>query len=333
MIGEESMKEKMWRIKYLKILEILKQESDIDRPITTNDLLCKLQERGVHVDRKVLYDDIKILNEAGYEIFCERRKQNQYYILDRQFNVPELRVLMDATLAATFISETKTAELLDKIANLGGSYRKRLLLRNNNYFDTNKHTNPHIYYSINEIEEAINRNKKISFKYLFIDEIGKKCYKKNGAEYIVNPVATVFSNDNYYLISSSDKYDDFTHYRIDRMDECKLINEDRTKVELNSSFKIGEYRKQHFGMFSGNTKRITLEFDIGMVDVMHDKFGENIPIIKKNDKYFFTTDVAVSKQFYGYILGLGDGIKIISPKNIVDDFKNYVSKILNLYDE
>ncbi len=208
-----------------------------------------------------------------------------------------------------------------------------MLLRNNNYFNTNKHSNQHIYYYIDAIEEAINRNKKISFKYVFIDETGKKCHKKNGAEYIVNPVATVFSNGNYYLISSSDKYDNFTHYRIDRMDECKLINEDRTKVELNSSFKIGEYRKQHFGMFSGNTKQITLEFNISMVDVMHDKFGGDISIVKKNDMYFFTTDVAVSKQFYGYILGLGDGIKIISPKNIVDDFKNYVSKILNLYDE
>lgn len=325
------MKEKMWRIKYLKILEILKQESDIDRPITTNDLLDKLQERGVHVDRKVLYDDIKILNEAGYEIFCERRKQNEYYILDRQFDVPELRVLMDAVEAATFISEGKTAELLDKIANLGGSYRKRLLLRNNNYFDTNKHTNPHIYYSINEIEEAINKNKKITFKYFVIDHNGKKVYRKEGAEYTVNPVATIFSGDSYYLVSSNDKYDDFANYRIDRMEDCKISSEDRTKTKLNKSFKIGEYRKQHFAMFSGRAEKVTLEFDKSLTDVIYDKFGENTKMQLAGDNLQTKVNVAISPQFFGFISGLGTKVKIIAPENVVEEFKVHLREISECY--
>lgn len=125
------MNERVHRIKYVKILEMLRQESDEDRPLTTTYIIKKLKERGINIDRRTLYDDIKTLNDNGYEILCNRSRQNEYYIVDRQFDVPELRILMDAVQAASFIPENKTVELQDKIANLAGSYRKDLLIRDN----------------------------------------------------------------------------------------------------------------------------------------------------------------------------------------------------------
>ena len=168
------MNERIHRIKYVKILELLRQESDGDRPLTTTYIINKLKERGVTVDRRTLYKDMKTLNDNGYEILCYRSRQNEYFIVDRQFDVPELRILMDAVQAASFIPENKTIELQEKIADLGGSYRKDLLIRDNVCFNTNKHSNKQTFYSVNEIEESINRNKKISFKYFDLDYQGNK---------------------------------------------------------------------------------------------------------------------------------------------------------------
>lgn len=319
------------RVKYVKILEILKQESDEDRPLTTTEIIQKLQDRGVVVDRKILYEDIKVLNEVGYEIICRRTKQNEYYIVDRQFDVPELRILMDAVQAASFIPEKKTDELLAKIANLGGSYRKQLLLRDNVCFDTNKHSNSLIYYSVNEIEEAINHNKKIQFEYFDLNHKCKRVYRKDKAKYEVNPVATLLSNDNYYLVCYSDKFDGYSNYRIDRMENVKRTEQDRTPSKMLNQFDCNKYRKQLFGMFSGEAESVTLEFDKSLIDVIFDKFGEKTLITKFGDSYRTTVDVVVSKQFFGFLLGLGDKVKIIAPKSIVDKFNIYIIKVLDSY--
>lgn len=321
------------RVKYVKILEILKQESDEYKPLTTTEIIEKLKARGVVVDRKILYEDIKVLNEIGYEIMCNRAKQNEYYIVDRQFDVPELRILMDAVQAASFIPEKKTDELLSKIANLGRSYRKELLLRDNVCFNTNKHSNSLIYYSVNEIEDAINHNKKIQFEYFDLDNSVKKVYRKDKAKYEVSPIATFFSNDNYYLIGYSNQHDGYSNYRIDRMEAVKKLVQDREPSKLLTRFDGNQYRKQLFGMFLGEIKTVMLEFDKSLMDVIFDKFGEKTHIAEYKNNYRVEVEVAVSKQFYGFVLGLDDKIKIIKPNEVVLEFKDYLQKIMKLYKE
>lgn len=326
--------ERVQRVKYVKILEILKQESDEDRPLTTTQILWKLKERGVVIDRKILYEDIKVLNEVGYEILCKRTQQNEYYIVDRQFDVPELRILMDAVQAASFIPEKKTDELLAKIASLGGSYRKQLLLRDNVCFNTHKHSNQMIYYSVNEIEEAINHNRKIQFEYFDLDHKGKKVYRKAKAKYEVNPVATIFSNDNYYLVCFSDKYDGYSNYRIDRMENVKMQEQERTQSKLIEEFDCNKYRKQSFGMFSGVAEAVTFKFDKSLIDVIFDKFGENTKIMSIGEnKYKTTVEVIPSQQFFGMLLGLGTRIKLKAPECIVKSFKEYMQIIAEMYNK
>ncbi len=319
------------RVKYVKILEILKQDSDVDRPMKSTELMAKLRKHGINLDRRTLYTDIKLLNDHGYEILCNRSRQNEYYIVDRQFDIPELRILMDAVESANFISEKRSRELLGKIAGLGGSYRKKLLLRNNSVFNTTKRNNDEVYFTINEIEEAINDNKKISFRYFDLDYKGNKNFRKDGNIYTVNPVVTLCANDRFYLVCFSDKYKNYSNYRIDRMTDIKVLPEEISDNDLVADFDISKYRKEQFGMFSGESQGVTIEFDKDLIEVIYDKFGEKTRIVEKEDKYSATVSVVISNQFFGFIFGLGEKIEILSPLKVVSRFEDFLCKIVGIY--
>ena len=188
-------KEAFSKIKLLKIWEILKQDSDENNPLTTNQIIDKLAASGIVCDRRTLYQDIAALNSYGYEVVCKKgQHSNCYYVLDRNFDVPELRILIDAVQAASFISPKKTEELTDKIAALGGSYRADILKKNIVEFNTTKHSNEHIYYTVNTIEDAILAEKKIAFQYFDLNERHERVFRKNGEKYKANPVAMIFSS-------------------------------------------------------------------------------------------------------------------------------------------
>ncbi len=326
------MKDNKWQLKYVFILEILKQESDMDKPMSTTVLLDKLKARGIALDRRVLYAAINYLNSQGYEIMCERKQQNQYYILDRQFDIPELRILMDAVQAASFISPNKTNELLDKIASLGGQYHKAFLLSNNNYFDTLKHNNNQIYYSVDAIENAFNNNNQIQFRYFDFDYLGNRQYRKEGSYYIVNPLATLYTNDNYYLVCYNAKYNTYTKYRIDRMDSVTVLQQCREPSLLLDNFNMDTYRKKHFGMFTGTEVAVKLQFDKEITDVIFDKFGDSTSITASGDKLTAVVAVAVSEQFFGFLAGLGTKISIVAPASTVAEYKAHLSNIHKQYD-
>lgn len=187
-------------------------------------------------------------------------------------------------------------------------------------------------YSINEIEEAINRNQKIAFTYFDLDYKCKRVYRKDGGTYEVNPIATIFSNDNYYLVTYSDKYKNYTNYRIDRMDNVKKLKVERTDTSKINDFDIVKYRKESFGMFSGKAEKVTLEFSKDLIDVIFDKFGEKTTIVElENGNYETKVKVAVSDQFFGTLLGLGTRIRLTAPESIVQNFKDYVQSIAELY--
>lgn len=324
--------EKIQRVKYVKLLEILRNESDEDKPLTTIELIDKLRAMNIAIDRKTLYNDLSILNQTGYEIMCNRSSTNEYFIVNRDFDVPELKILMDAVQAAKFISENKTEELLQKIAKLGGRYRQGLLMRDAVCFETDKHSNESVYYSVNEIEHAMNDNKKIKFRYYDFDFKCEKVYRKNGGFYEVNPICTLISQDNYYLVCYSDKYDNVANYRIDRMENVSMLNDYRTPCDLLNNFDKNKYRKQIYGMFNGESETITLEFNDEMIDCIVDKFGEKTKIRKiTSNKYSVTVDVIVSEQFFGALAGLGNKIKIVSPDEVAKEYKNFLMNIIEIY--
>ena len=234
------------KIKILKLYEILSSESDENNPLSTQYLIERLKAEGISVERKTLYDDIALLNECGYEIMQVRKKQNMYYVSDRSFDVAEIRILIDAVEASSFITPEKTNRLVNKIASLAGSHKGKVIKNNIVVFDTTKRDNEQIYYNVFNINEAIIAKKKISFKYFKYNAKGEKTVMRNDKPYTVNPIATMVSNDNYYLICSSDKYKDVAHYRIDRMDNVKIMREDFTLPDELKNFDPRRNKKQLF---------------------------------------------------------------------------------------
>ena len=201
------------RLKLLKIHEILKAETDANNPMPTNKLIDRLHEEGIDVERKALYNDINILNEYGYEVMCEKGRSNAYYIEDRLFDVPELKIILDAINSARFITKEKTRILTDKVSVLAGKPKAEVLKNHLVCFDTLKHTNESVYYNVDTINDAITQNRKVSFFYFDYDVNKNKIYRKEKTRYVVNPISLVFSEDNYYLVVYNSKYKKFNNYR------------------------------------------------------------------------------------------------------------------------
>jgi len=265
------------KIKLLKVMEILRQETDEDHPIKTADLCAKLAAMNISCDPRTVGRDVKTLTAHGYEIMCRTvDRGNAYYIADRSFSVPELKILMDAVQAASFITDRKTAELIDKLAALAGSHRASLLKDNIVHFNTRKHSNETIYYNVDSLEEAIRTDRKIIFRYFDIDENGQREYRRDGHHYVLEPVALVFHEDNYYLIGYSPKHDDTANYRVDRMEGVEIIDEgisDKAK-ELRDS--VAGYTESVFRMYGGAPENVTLRFDDKLIGAIYDKFGEAV---------------------------------------------------------
>ncbi len=191
------------KMKMLALWEILRQESDAEHPLSTNELCRKLQAKGIPCERKSVATDMAQFKSYGFDIESKKiGRERVYYVEDRQFSVPELKILIDAVQAATFIAEKKTTEMVEKIATLGGSHRSEILRSNIVRFNTRKHTNESIYYSVNELEQALIQKRQASFLYFDLNEKHERVYRKEQKRYVVDPIALVFLGDNYYLIAS-----------------------------------------------------------------------------------------------------------------------------------
>ena len=319
------------KIKLVKILEILRQDSDEENYIGTTELLAKLAAMGIVCDRRTLAADIDVLNDYGYEVLCEKEpgKPNMYCIVDRSFDVPELRILMDAVQASRFITPKKTQVLIDKLANLGGSHRSELLRSNVVKFNTTKSANENIFYSINEINSAIERGYKVSFEYFDYDMHHERVYRKQGKRYYVNPLATIFDDDNYYLICYYAKYEGVVHYRIDRMDHVAMEMEQPIDPYKGESFDLKHHKKTLFGMFQGDEQRVEFRADKSLLDAIFDIFGEAIEFTEEEDGTVrFTAAVQLSPTFYGWCLSFGDKLQLIGPNEVVEKIVEYIYSLI-----
>ncbi len=325
-------KEKLNKIRPVKILEILRKYSDEVAPISTSFILKKLKEEGIDCARQTVYKDIKLLQEFGYEIFCQRKTVNEYYIADRLFNEPEIRILIDAVQAANFITPAKTEELVNRLAWLTGMGKAEILKNNIVQFNTTKHTNEAIYYNVNEIGHAITANKRVSFLYFDYNEKKEKVYRKEGRPYYVNPVATVYADDKYYLITYYEKYGNIVHYRIDRMEHVEVCKED-IPAEALDEIDVQRHKKGLFNMFTGEETTVEFEAGADTIDSILDRFGENVELIKTPDGNIrFKADVQISPRFFSWCCTNNSKLKIIGPEKVVDDFKLFLTDLLKSYE-
>ncbi len=325
--------EKGQRLKLLKIWEILRQETDEAHPMSSVELLERLEAIDIKCDRRTLYADIQALNESGYKIKCNRRKTNEYFVERREFSMAEIHILMDTVQAASFITEEKTAQLDDMIAELAGCRRAEAVKQNVVAFNTLKSPNEDIFTIVSIISDAIEKYRKIEFMYFDYDLSGNRVYRKENKVYKVNPVATIFSDDKYYLLCYDDKHGNLAHYRVDRMANVKLLNEDITPSDCSEVANVQKHKKQVFGMYHGQEQEVTFEADNSLIDIVLDKFGFGTHMYRtSNETFCFSAKVQLSPVFFGWCCSFGKLLKVVAPNDLSDRLRIYIENLATLYE-
>ncbi len=326
----------MQKIKLLKLYELLRKETDESHPISRMELCRRLNEMGISSNVRTLSLDIEVMQENGFEIESFLKdKEKFYFIPEHELTVPEIKILIDALHAASFIPERKTEKLITKVADLGGSHKAELLKANMVYFNTRKHTNEAILYSVDSIEDAIIRRKKITFHYFHLNERAERVYMSDDSgkkkTYCVEPVALVFNEDNYYLIAYSSKHPESTaSYRVDRMD-CVLVEEDSTlsNEAIAKIEGVADFTEQAFKMYSGELESVVLQFSKDLIGPVFDKFGEDTPMMPVDETTCVATvRVRIAPTFYGWLAQFGNQMKVISPDGVIAKYKEHIEKII-----
>lgn len=328
------------KLKLYYLYKIMVEKTDENHGLTMSEILAELSEKGIESERKSIYRDFKVFTDAmGIEVVGVKVGNNYYYhIGQKQFELAELKLLVDAVQSSKFITEKKSNELIKKITDFASVHEAEELKRQVHVQGRIKTMNESIYYNVDEIHNAINKNSQITFKYMQWG-INKKLVAKKTEDdseikvYNVSPWALAWDDENYYLIAFDHVEQKIKHYRVDKMDKIHITGEKREgKAEFND-FDPGRYAKKNFGMFAGETRRVEIEFPENMVGVFIDRFGKEILIAKSDKEGFYRTfvEVAVSRQFFGWTFALGPDVSIIGPEDVVKEYKKVLKDTLKNY--
>ncbi len=325
------------KLKLLVLADILEKQTDEEHTLTANELCEKLQNEGIPAERKSIYKDIDVLREFGYDIIKSTSKTNTGYFLgERKFQEAEIRLISDAIQAANFISPNKTAELVSKFESFLSKNQSKILHSQVYVEKRPKTANERIYYTINKLDKAINKNLKVNILYQkrkITDEFKTATEEKT---HKVSPYALIWSNDNYYLICNNEKYDNLMHVRIDRIKSVDVTDEkSRHFSEVSnytSKFDAADYANKSFNMFSGEPKPIQLICNNDLLDVMLDRFGKSVKIQKNDENSFILrTNAAVSEGLIAWILQFGARVKVKSPNDLIYEIKKAVQELAEAY--
>ena len=313
----------------LLILELLYKTTDESHPVSTVEIMDYLVGKGFQIDRKTLRSDLRLLISMGYDIVVVKSSPNKYFWGERTFEIPELKMLLDAVSSARFISETKSKRLTKKIMSLAGMQQREQLKRHVRAIGKTKADNKGLYYIIDTITEAINRKKKISFQYTEYNGRKEKILRNDGEVYILSPYVLYWNEDYYYVLGYSDKRETVTAFRIDRMKTAKIMKEDA--VPKPEDFDVSAYSNKVFQMFSGEETTVELECDTSLMKYVIDRFGIDVETEElSEDKFLAKVPVDLSPTFYGWVFQFGGGIRIVGPEEAVDEYKEMVDKAISV---
>ena len=311
----------------LLILELLYKTTDESHPVSTVDITDYLDEKGFQIDRKTLRSDLRLLISMGYDIVVVKSSPNRYFWGERTFEIPELKMLLDAVSSARFISETKSKQLTKKIMSLAGMQQREQLKRHVRAIGKTKADNKGLYYIIDTITEAINRKKKISFQYMEYNGRKEKILRNDGEVYILSPYVLYWNEDYYYVLGYSDKRERVTAFRIDRMKTPTIMDDDA--MPKPEDFDVSAYSNKVFQMFSGEETTVELECDTSLMKYVIDRFGIDVETEElSEDKFIAKVPVDLSPTFYGWVFQFGGGIRIIGPEEAVGAYKEMVDKAI-----
>ena len=317
------------KLKIIRIYEMILKDSDEHNPITTSCMLQELENQGIACERKSLADDLAVLMQFDPEIKkIPFGKGYGYYIDRKELNLYEIRLLLDMVQSASFLTVEQTKLLASGIASFAGTRKGEIMVRNTIVFDQTKHSNSEVADSIETIDKAINKDKKVSFVYSDLRFDSKvRVNRADGNRYFVNPVALIYCNNYYYLLSYRDGEEKYTVFRIDRMKSCKEEVHDRTKNLCKDSVDSIKDRLTAFGMWLGESVAVKLLVDDRYSNEIFDKFGENVYYYKADDAHHYViVHVSINDHFLSWVSMFGSMIRIVEPASAVADMKRYLFK-------
>ena len=321
------------KLKMLCLVRIFSQETDDEHALTLQQIMERLEENQIKADRKTLYQDFEELRQFGFDIISEQVGRNTYYHLGaRDFELPELKLLVDSVQAAKFITGRKSNELIRKLEGLTSRYQAQQLHRQVLISGRVKSMNESIYYNIDRLHEAVNTGRQIRFQYSQWNVKKEMELRRGGALYQVSPWALMWENENYYLVAYDDEVGSIRHYRVDKMQRIKIINAARRGRERFREFDAGSYARSHFRMFGGEEADVVLRCENGMAGVIIDRFGKEVPLVPVDDGHFeATVRVALSQQFFGWVMALGEGVCVVGPEPAVAQMREEVRRLMSQY--
>lgn len=317
-------------MKLFYILRMLAENTDEEHVLSTQEIIRRLAENDIKAERKSIYDDIECLTEYGYDIIQKKgRTGSGYYLASREFELAELKLLVDAVQASRFMTVKKSRELIGKLEKLASKNQAGQLQRQVYVAGRVKTENERIYYNVDTLYKAIDENVRISFTYLEWDLEKELRPRRNGERYCVSPWALIWEDENYYLAAYDEKAATIKHYRVDKMGEVELLTEKRLGREQFDRMNPAEYTKHTFGMFGGDKQTVTLQFENRLVGVVLDRFGRETDLRKTDPEHFSVrVQIAVSGQFFGWLAGLGCGAAIQSPVEVKEQYRKWLLEII-----
>ncbi len=321
------------KLKLMYLADILKRKTDDEHDLMLTEIAALLEAQGIQAERKTFYTDFEELRKYGLDIQGQKRGNYYYYHMgQRDFDLAELKLIIDSIQSAKFMTERKSRELIKKIEKLASEYQEKELHRQVLIAGRVKTRNESIYYNVDAIHHAINEKKQIQFQY--VQWTLKKTLEKrhDGKIYQVTPWALMWDDENYYLVAYDAEAGIIKHFRVDKMIKITEIDAKPEGKKMFQSLNTSDYAKQHFGMFTGDLKEVELLVKNELVGVMIDRFGKKIPIIPVDEDHFKTTvTVAFSPKFIGWVLSMGDGVIVAGPSEIVSEISAKISQLQRLY--
>ena len=319
------------KLKLLYLKQILEEKTDEDNILTAQEIITELAKHGISIERKTVYADIDILRRFGMDIELKRGKTPGYYLSSRAFELPELKLLVDAAQSAYFITDKKSNELIHKLSALTSEAQAKQLERQVYMTGRPKAFNEAVYYNVDTIHAAIHADKKIQFRYFDYNTKKRRVYRKSGGQYQCTPMALFWNDNQYYLVAYSAEHDGLRHYRVDRMNNVIML-EDAADQYDRKNFNAAEYSKKMFGMYGGETVNATLSFDNSLVSVVFDHFGSDVHISDTGDgRFTVTVDVSASPVFFGWMFQFGSRARIESPDTLITSMRELISENSDQY--
>ena len=314
------------------LAKILMEKTDEEHTLTVPEMIAELSRLGISAERKSIYDDLEYLQLFGMDICSTKSRTTNYYVASREFELPELKLLVDSVQASKFITRKKSVELIEKIGKLTSRENAKKLRRQVFISHRVKTLNEQIYYNVDKIHDAIAANRQILFRYFSFDVNKQKVYRKDGENYLESPVALTWDDENYYMITYKEKYDNYTHYRVDKMEQIQITEEERILPE--EDFDLSCYAKTMFQMFGGEEEEVVMEFDNRLVGVVFDRFGLEVPIVKKDAEHFICrVKVAVSPHFLSWVMSFGKKARILSPQYVAEGMHRLAKAVAEVYEQ